>query len=31
VDEAVPRPSFLRIWLSMWRGPQPLPATGDER
>ncbi|MFY0564596.1 fatty acid desaturase [Archangium lansingense] len=31
VDEDVPRPSFLRIWLSMWRGPRPLPATAEER
>lgn len=26
VDPDVPRPSFLRVWLSMWRGPRPLPA-----
>ena len=26
VDPAVPRPTFLRIWLSMWRGPRRLPA-----
>ncbi|RKH56203.1 fatty acid desaturase [Corallococcus aberystwythensis] len=25
VDEGVPRPSFLRVWLSMWRGPRPFP------
>ncbi len=25
VDRAEPRPSFLRIYLSMWRGPRPLP------
>jgi fatty acid desaturase len=25
VDAAEPRPSFLRIYLSMWRGPRPLP------
>jgi fatty acid desaturase len=25
VDEGVPRPSFLRIWLAMWRGPRPFP------
>ena len=31
VDEDVPRPSFLSIWLSMWRGPRPLPATAEER
>ena len=26
VDPAEPRPSFLRIWLTMWRGPRRLPA-----
>ena len=31
VDESVPRPSFPRIWLSMWRGPRPLPAAPEER
>jgi fatty acid desaturase len=31
VDPDAPRPSFLRVWLSMWRGPRPLPATGEER
>ncbi|AEI67379.1 fatty acid desaturase [Corallococcus macrosporus] len=31
VDPDVTRPSFLRIWLSMWRGPRPLPATPEER
>jgi fatty acid desaturase len=31
VDPDVPRPSFLRIWLSMWRGPRPLPGTGGDR
>jgi fatty acid desaturase len=25
VDRGEPRPSFLRIYLSMWRGPRPLP------
>ncbi|MDB4888110.1 MAG: fatty acid desaturase family protein [Gemmatimonadetes bacterium] len=25
VDFSEPRPSFARIWLSMWRGPRPLP------
>jgi fatty acid desaturase len=25
VDVSEPRPSFLRIYLSMWRGPRPLP------
>jgi fatty acid desaturase len=25
VDQNEPRPSFLRIYLSMWRGPKPLP------
>lgn len=25
VDRGEPRPSFLRIWLSMWRGPRRLP------
>jgi fatty acid desaturase len=25
VDFTEPRPSFFRIWLSMWRGPRPLP------
>lgn len=25
VDESVPRPAFSRVWLSMWRGPRPLP------
>lgn len=29
VDPEAPRPSFLRIWLSMWRGPRPLPGTGE--
>ena len=28
VDRAEPRPSFLRMYLSMWRGPRPL---GDVR
>ncbi|WNG39722.1 fatty acid desaturase [Archangium violaceum] len=31
VDPEVPRPSFLRIWLSMWRGPRPLPSPVEER
>ncbi len=31
VDESVPRPSFARIWLSMWRGPRPLPAPPEAR
>ena len=26
VDHSAPQPSFLRIWLSMWRGPRRLPA-----
>lgn len=30
VDPEAPRPSFLRIWLSMWRGPRPLPGTGED-
>ena len=25
VDFTEQRPSFLKIWLSMWRGPRPLP------
>lgn len=25
VDFTEPRPSFFKIWLSMWRGPRPLP------
>jgi fatty acid desaturase len=25
VNFAEPRPSFLRVYLSMWRGPRPLP------
>ena len=25
VDRSEPQPSFLRIWLSMWRGPRRLP------
>ncbi len=25
VDFSEDRPSFVRIWLSMWRGPRPLP------
>jgi hypothetical protein len=25
VDFSEPRPSFLRIYLSMWRGPRPMP------
>lgn len=25
VDPTEPRPSFLRIYLSMWRGPRPMP------
>lgn len=25
VDPSVPRPSFLSVWLSMWRGPRPYP------
>jgi fatty acid desaturase len=25
VDPAAPRPSFWRVYLSMWRGPRPLP------
>ncbi|NVI97982.1 fatty acid desaturase [Myxococcus sp. AM009] len=31
VDPEVTRPSFLRIWLSMWRGPRPLPAAAEDR
>ena len=30
VDFSEPRPSFLRIYLSMWRGPRPLPE-GEHR
>ena len=26
VDPVEPRPRYLRIWLRMWKGPQPLPA-----
>jgi hypothetical protein len=25
VDFAEQRPSFLKMYLSMWRGPRPLP------
>jgi fatty acid desaturase len=25
VDPTQPQPSYLRTWLGMWRGPQPLP------
>lgn len=25
VDPSVPQPSFLGIWLAMWRGPRPFP------
>jgi fatty acid desaturase len=25
VDFSQPRPSFLGVWLSMWRGPRPFP------
>lgn len=25
LDPAEPQPSYFRIWVSMWRGPQPLP------
>jgi fatty acid desaturase len=28
VDESQPRPSFLGIWLTMWRGPRRLNAPG---
>jgi fatty acid desaturase len=31
VDFNAPRPSFLAIYLSMWRGPRPLPEDGIER
>ena len=31
VDEAAPRPSFLRVWAAMWRGPRPLPAAVDPK
>jgi fatty acid desaturase len=27
VDESAKRPSFLAIWLAMWRGPRRLPAS----
>jgi fatty acid desaturase len=27
IDDAGPRPSFLRIYLSMWKGPRPLPSS----
>ncbi|HUQ09716.1 MAG TPA: fatty acid desaturase [Steroidobacteraceae bacterium] len=26
VEAGAPQPSFLRVWLSMWRGPRRLPA-----
>jgi fatty acid desaturase len=29
VDAADPHPSFLRIYLEMWRGPRPFPGTHD--
>jgi fatty acid desaturase len=29
VDVAVPRPSFLGIYIQMWRGPRPFPGTPD--
>ena len=25
VDPSMPQPSFLGVWLSMWRGPKPFP------
>jgi fatty acid desaturase len=31
VDFEAPRPSFLRMYLSMWRGPRPLPSPESER
>jgi fatty acid desaturase len=30
VDVDVPRPSFLAIYLSMWRGPRPLPPQREQ-
>ena len=30
VDPEAPRPAFSQVWLSMWRGPRPLPGTGEE-
>lgn len=30
VDLAEPRPSFWSIYLAMWRGPRPFPATGEQ-
>lgn len=27
VDDSSPRPSFLSIWLAMWRGPRRLPSS----
>jgi fatty acid desaturase len=29
VDRSQPQPSYLRTWLSMWRGPRMLPADAD--
>lgn len=29
VDASQPRPRFLAVWWSMWRGPRPYPGTGD--
>jgi len=29
VDDAEPRPSFLRVYVSMWRGPRPLPGAPE--
>ncbi len=31
VQPDIERPSFLRIWLAMWRGPRPLPVSVEER
>lgn len=31
VDPETPRPHFLAIWWSMWRGPQPYPGPEQDR
>lgn len=31
VDFDAPRPSFLSIYVSMWRGPRPLPSSDTDR
>jgi fatty acid desaturase len=31
VEPGEPQPSFLGVWLSMWRGPRRLETVPDER